>query len=845
MKNLLKIGSSVILTVAMLFSCFAVGVSAYYGQEVEAGETVSSVVYGDNVIDLIFTPEETGLYNFYSKGDVDTVGYVMDTEYNVLAECDDYEDINFYIPCYLTEGETYLLQSMPYYDDGNLLDYSVCIERSSAGFAEEIFIFHGGETTGYVDNYLSFECMGEPEGSYVGECYWESDNENVAVIDYTYGSFCDVYFTGVGTANITVTTEFGLTDTIEVRGIEIPEIKLDEPEYVSFGTVGGVRYFEFTASRSGMYAAYSEDSEFPGISVYDSEWEYIGGEMFGGTVKFELSAGESCYLEIAPFLDTSDMNIIVTECVPAQSIEIINVSAESSQFYVGMTQSFWASFAPDLAKEETVTWSVNDTSVASVEADEYFNGYCDVTFKKAGKVTLTVKSKSGLSDSIELECFMPESIALNEEKSCVVLAESVFKFVPAKTGPYVFLSEGEIDTVGVIYDNSWNMVRYSDNYLDDGNFSVYSELTAGETYYLSALAPYGNDNESFTVKVTEPTGATKLSFAEGDEIYGYVDDYTVLTYDFGSISAKHEMCTVDISDKSVINLMHTSEDGCVVSFVGEGSAVLTATGESGLVAKVTIYCKEISYTALTLDEEIAVEIGKYPDEFFEFTPLEDGIYSFMSIGDADTYVECLSALEEDIFGSFSDDDSGEGENFCYQMFMEAGETYRFRTCLYDPADSEGYSVVMQKSVKADSISIFEEDTVFCQVGESIHLTAEFLPYGSEIEEVHWRISDRSVIEILDEGENYFYFNLIGEGVAIVEAHTDSGLYAEVTVVCGETYKEGDVNGDGIVSSVDSNMLKRYIAGDNVSIIEYNCDLNGDGSITSVDSNLLKRMIAGK
>ena len=59
---------------------------------------------------------------------------------------------------------------------------------------------------------------------------------------------------------------------------------------------------------------------------------------------------------------------------------------------------------------------------------------------------------------------------------------------------------------------------------------------------------------------------------------------------------------------------------------------------------------------------------------------------------------------------------------------------------------------------------------------------------------------------------------------------------------------GDVNLDGQVNSIDSNLLKRSVAGEYIiesgSPAALNADINGDGQINSIDSNLLKRMVAG-
>jgi len=59
---------------------------------------------------------------------------------------------------------------------------------------------------------------------------------------------------------------------------------------------------------------------------------------------------------------------------------------------------------------------------------------------------------------------------------------------------------------------------------------------------------------------------------------------------------------------------------------------------------------------------------------------------------------------------------------------------------------------------------------------------------------------------------------------------------------------GDINGDGSINAVDSNLLARIIAGtyklDDEETEMLVADINGDSLINAVDSNLLKRIIAG-
>ncbi|MBE6715062.1 MAG: hypothetical protein E7575_07290 [Ruminococcaceae bacterium] len=78
---------------------------------------------------------------------------------------------------------------------------------------------------------------------------------------------------------------------------------------------------------------------------------------------------------------------------------------------------------------------------------------------------------------------------------------------------------------------------------------------------------------------------------------------------------------------------------------------------------------------------------------------------------------------------------------------------------------------------------------------------------------------------------------------------EGGLYA----VCRE-YEEpervlyGDVNGDGIISAVDCNLMNRIISGSlslgSDIVNSAACDINGDGQVSAVDSNYLIRVVSG-
>jgi len=100
--------------------------------------------------------------------------------------------------------------------------------------------------------------------------------------------------------------------------------------------------------------------------------------------------------------------------------------------------------------------------------------------------------------------------------------------------------------------------------------------------------------------------------------------------------------------------------------------------------------------------------------------------------------------------------------------------------------------------------------------------------------------DTSLLSLFSINENTateIEYTFIGNYISF---DATDGTYA----VCCRIGLQGDTNNDGVTNSLDSNILKRYIAGEYHEVEPYLADANGDGYVNSVDSNLLRRTIAG-
>ena len=82
------------------------------GPELKPGAEISATIEKEvEIISYPFTPEKTGKYAFYSRGDIDTYAYLYDEWGNLLASEDDNDEgMNFRIDCSLAAGMTYYLE---------------------------------------------------------------------------------------------------------------------------------------------------------------------------------------------------------------------------------------------------------------------------------------------------------------------------------------------------------------------------------------------------------------------------------------------------------------------------------------------------------------------------------------------------------------------------------------------------------------------------------------------------------------------------------------------------------------------------------------------------------------
>ena len=150
--------------------------------------------------------------------------------------------------------------------------------------------------------------------------------------------------------------------------------------------------------------------------------------------------------------------------------------------------------------------------------------------------------------------------------------------------------------------------------------------------------------------------------------------------------------------------------------------------------------------------------------------------------------------------------------------------------------------VVSTSVPATGVSL-DKTALSIAVGNSVTLTATVTPVTATNPSVSWTSSDETVATV----ENGVV-TAKKVGTATITATTIDGGYTAtctVTVTGAIDHTPGDINGDGVLNNKDLNRLMKYLAGEDVEIVEAALDLNGDGAVNNKDLNRLMKYLAGE
>lgn len=464
---------------------------------------------------------------------------------------------------------------------------------------------------------------------------WTSSNPSVVDCSWVYPE--DKYgegtaylkAIGAGTTIITVTTENGKTDTIEVT-VEEPEYTEISPvqdKSITFEKASDKFLFKFIPEEDGLYVFEATDDTFNSQAVLlNSVLEPIKDDNDSGLgVSFAvgdyLYKGNAYFLEVSSLESTGTISISVRKTYYPSAIEIDETFLEDVR--VGDLVRMMYTLEPANSYVDLM-WTSSDPTILDFLSDGIFVAYGE------GTATITVEASyyaneydyRVLTDEVEITITAPDSIVLEENKTTSVTTvegESVlYKFVPNSTGNYVFFSDCQSDVAAkaIFRDGSMISLEESVKRTTDNNFAIVSQLTKGETYYFEVSSEVA---ATFNICVKQATEVKSFVFSSGEKIADYVGYEETLKFEFTPIDS-YSKITLKSSDESVVEV---SEGGYIV-FVGIGNATITATAENGVTA--TIQVEVLAPIDLETSKPVNVEIDPEKGIWINYTVSADGSY---------------------------------------------------------------------------------------------------------------------------------------------------------------------------------------------------------------------------
>ncbi len=760
MKKISKILAT-ILAVALIvtafpISSFALGTQMETAQEIKFGETVEISIFengGDKW--LSFVPETDGYYAFYSfNNDFDTEAYVYDSEGAEIGYDDDSAgELNFKIVLELNAGETYYLNAMPLadYESGK---YSVSVKQAEK--AQSVSINKSKDIVIYTGVMYSLTPEFLPVDS-VREAFETVTNDENMI--FLWDSDTDIPFTAnyEGTATITVTTENGLTDTVNITAVDPEEISLDQVKDFKIDATEISHCYSFIPAEDATYKISVKDANEDCCSftdVWENEEQIAYESGFDYYFTVDLKAGQEYKINTKNndgiYETQASMSLVIEKAILPTSITI---NAPTEKIYMYQEFELDCTVEPANANVLNLEWYIEDYDIIQPNAGDRFYPI------KIGTATITVVAGEGVSDSIEIEVLPYEPLSLNQTQSFTLdneKSEKYFSFTPTLSSDYCFdfAADDYFDNYYAIYNSEREEITCSYNCTD----KIYVYLEAGETYTIYA-DNYSDEERTVELTVTKAVMPESFTILLSERIEGYVGKYISM-----ETSLTPEGCSQIIhwtsSDEEVAYVYQNGD----VSIEGVGTAIITGTTSNGLTDSFVVV--GLKKPVIELDKEYEVEIDKeYGVVSYEFTPEKTGYYSFSF----DSVDMVYTSIESEYEGHI------DGFNDSFNCYFEEGTTYQIQMQMnYVPTGS--FSFVVGECVGVKSVEILTLPTRLTYIED----------FGG------FDYSGLTVKVTLDNGETAIYNydtddTVLGYGVRFVDCYNEAGTYSHTIVLLGDVF----------------------------------------------------------
>ena len=649
----------------------------------ELDTVISPELHANQTAIYKFTPQESGYFHFYiPKYYLDTQGH-----YEHVVNTDVQDNYGNWVQPITSVSN----------DEGHHW-----IHLLEAGTEYEIQFYNGSSQT--VKPEITFEKAKDPQSlklsredmtlNWEGDtCYfsvsayftsydvyapivWTSSNEEVLVVTWSNGGNCDFEVVGEGVATLTATAgSASASFTVTSKGPEEAQLGTNSAEIEPYSDL----LYQFTPEKTGYYKIKSArlstanyGNYTPSLSVLDSNGYYAqedsGSDSTGRWCFSRMTAGETYRIRLHNGIgETLTAQMEISEC-PAITA-ITPVATKLTDSWNGLEDSFgFVDFEVTPADAyENITWTSSNESVVTIDS----TGRTSMAYRKLGygETTLTGKTDSGVTVTIQLTVEKPRTLTLNTPDSFSVQPGMTrdYTFTPTETGWYTLsntLTYAEADreyyapALYVCDGNGEGLVIST--YWDYDNQIVYRNfrLEKDQTYSIAFenIRDFDLDTTTELFRTPGPDrielGTHTDSFyfdSDGGRHSYYFDRYP--SYAVGEVTAVSSNTQVVVVDDTYDNALYIRPVG-----VGSATVTLTVTGPDGKQVSDTLKVnvkQRPAVAALSLreyngyvGENVSISVQNYPMASVEkctFTVADPTIATVTSSSDGYCSVRLLKA----------------------------------------------------------------------------------------------------------------------------------------------------------------------------------------------------------
>ncbi len=570
---------------------------------------------------------------------------------------------------------------------------------------------------------------------------WSSDNSDVATVDASTGLVTGV---SVGTVTITATANDGSgvygTATITVDPILVSSITISpSSESVNVGSTLALTESVSPSNATDKTVTWSSDDT--DVATVDATGLVTG--VAEGVVTITATAQDAGG-------EVGTAEITVTVVLP-NSV----ATSESLGFVEGeAAKTLTATISPSNTTDKSVTWSSDDTDVATVDA---LTG--EVTPQGVGScyVIVTCNADISIKDTclvtVDADVTLVTGVTLTPEVAEITINEEVT--LSASVEP----SNATDKSV------SWQS-------LDESVATVSNGVVTGVAIGTTQIVVTTNDGDfTDTCEVTVTSldvtdiivSHEGIDLASGEEI--------ILNTASSSITLSAEVLPADATDKTVswssdnTDAVTVSNSG-VVNVEGLGSAIVTVTANDGsdVTETVAITVEAVPVTGVVLDQtELSLSATSSAVQLSATVEPEDATNKKVSWESSDTDVVTVTNGLVEVVGVGSATITVTTEDGGHQA-----------TCMVEVSAIPVTDIIV--SYEGDDLASGEE-IILNTSSSSTTLSVEVLPTDASDKTVSWSSDDIDVVTVSNSG----VVNVEGVGTAIVTVTANDGSGVTETV----------------------------------------------------------------